>query len=95
MSGLRPWSPVPRGRGPEFLAVWAGHPSGFWRLAIYGRGCDPVDSVYTDTPFREPRPGDHWLAQLKFVPAGDGGWAEGEGGWVRAVAPASSGPGTA
>ena len=89
----RAWSPVPRANGPEFLAIWMGHPSGYWRLAVYDRAWDPRDSVYTDTPTSEPRPGDQWLAQLKFVPVGDDEWAEAEGGWVRAVAPATSGSG--
>lgn len=77
-----------RAHGPELLARWAGHPSGYWRLSVYRRDWHEADSLYTDTPSREPRPGDQRLRKIGFVPAGDG-WAEVDGGWEQAVEPAA------
>ena len=79
-----------RARGPELLARWARHPSGYWRLSVYRRDWREEDSVYTDIPSGEPRPGDQYLAKIRFVPAGDG-WTEVDGGWEQAVGRASEG----
>ena len=83
MAGPGKFSAVPRAKGPEFLARWADR-SGYWRLVVYDRVWNPIDSVYTNIPSPEPRPGDQWLGRLGFVPA-DGGWADVDGGWERAA----------
>ena len=87
------WSPIPRSKGPELLARWE-QLNGYWRLAVYDRVWQVADSVYTNIAVSEPKPGDHWLERLGFIPVGDSEWADNEGRWERDVARGPDTPGT-
>lgn len=79
------FSPVPRGLGPEYLARWAPL-NGLWRLAVYDRPWETVDSKLTGVPVTQPHPGDEWLAQLGFAADSEVPWvADGPDGWERPV----------